>query len=54
MKKSERYYAAMLSVLECSRLRNESKLEILETLIENRGVALNSEAKEEKVEAKNE
>lgn len=54
MKKSEKYHAAMISVLECNRLRNESKLEILETLIENRGAALYSEAQEEKVEAKNE
>ena len=54
MKKSQKYYLAMTAVLNSNALCSSDKLEILETLIENRGVALYSEAQEEKVEAKNE
>lgn len=47
MKKSERYHYAMIAVLKCG-FSDETKIEILETLMEDRGMAVFSEIQAEK------
>ena len=47
MKKSERYHYAMIAVLN-SEFSDEVKIEVLETLMEDRGVAIFSENQAEK------
>jgi len=47
MKKSERYHYAMIAVLKYG-FSDEAKIEILETLMEDRGVAVFNEKQKEK------
>lgn len=50
MKKSERYTMAMAAVVECGYMHSSNKIEIIETLLEDRKVALWSEKEEKKNE----
>lgn len=47
MKKSERYYIAMLAVITNTNILADDKIEILETLMDNKSVAEWQEKQEE-------
>ena len=47
MKKSERFYMAMIAVVEDNCINSDSKLEVLETLMESKSVAEYTEKREE-------
>ena len=51
MKKSERYYMAMLAVINSNHILSDEKLEIIETLMDDKGLAEWSEKAEEEKEA---
>lgn len=48
MRKSEHYKAAMLAVLDSEKMAREIKLEILDTLMQDRRAALYGEEREAK------
>lgn len=48
MKKSERYYIAMLAVINSTNILADAKIEILETLMDNKETAEWMEKQEEK------
>ena len=47
MKKSERYYAAMVAVINSVHIMSDEKLEIIETLLGDKAVAEYCEKQEE-------
>lgn len=47
MKKSERYYIAMLAVINSNHILSDDKIEILEELMDKRDIALWTEKQEE-------
>lgn len=47
MKKSERYYGAMMAVLDWDGMNNHEKLEVLETLMNDKYLAELVEKKQE-------
>ena len=51
MKKSDRYHAAMVAVIEYHGMRAADKIEIIELLISDRNIAKWSEEQEAKKEA---